>query len=69
MSFTARTPARTLAAGAAVTMTTALLAGPATSPAVADPRNTTKTPVAVGYGGAVSSVDPVATAVGLEVLR
>src|SRR5690606_14612946 len=28
-----------------------------------------KTPVAVGYGGAVSSVDPDATAAGIEILR
>lgn len=28
-----------------------------------------KTPVAVGHGGAVSTVDPVATAAGLEILR
>ena len=28
-----------------------------------------KTPTAIGYGGAVSSVDPTATAVGIEVLR
>jgi gamma-glutamyltranspeptidase/glutathione hydrolase len=30
---------------------------------------TTKTPVAVGYGGAVASVDPDASAAGIEILR
>ncbi|MEV8592961.1 gamma-glutamyltransferase [Streptomyces sp. NPDC052012] len=32
-------------------------------------RRTPKTPVAVGYGGAVSSVDPDASAAGIEILR
>ncbi|HEX2176551.1 MAG TPA: gamma-glutamyltransferase [Nocardioidaceae bacterium] len=41
----------------------------AMSPASADPRATQKNPVAVGTGGAVSSVDPEATRIGLEVLR
>jgi len=66
---TSRTTTRTVAAGAATVMTGALLVGTTTPPAAADPRNTTKNPTAVGYGGAVSSVDPEATAVGLEVLR
>ncbi|MDQ4084416.1 MAG: gamma-glutamyltransferase [Actinomycetota bacterium] len=35
----------------------------------ADPYSTEKQPVAVGTGGAVSSVDPEATRVGIEVLR
>lgn len=33
------------------------------------PRTPAKTPVATGYGGAVASVDPDATAAGIEVLR
>ncbi|MGH3654107.1 gamma-glutamyltransferase [Glutamicibacter sp.] len=38
-------------------------------PASAEPRHTQKDPTAVGTGGAVSSVDPEATAAGIEVLR
>jgi len=38
-------------------------------PASADPRHTEKNPTATGTGGAVSSVDPEASAAGLEVLR
>ncbi|UTT40035.1 gamma-glutamyltransferase [Glutamicibacter mishrai] len=38
-------------------------------PANADPRQTEKTPTATGTGGAVSSVDPEASAAGIEVLR
>ena len=38
-------------------------------PASADPRQTEKTPTATGTGGAVSSVDPEASAAGIEVLR
>lgn len=37
--------------------------------AVATPSSPTKSPSAIGYGGAVSTVDPYATAIGLEVLR
>ena len=44
-----------------------LLTGPA--PAQAAPKVPDKTATAVGYGGAVSTVDPTATAVGIEVLR
>lgn len=40
-----------------------------TLPASADPRATDKTPTAKGSGGAVSSVDPEATAAGIEILR
>ena len=39
------------------------------APAQADPRATVKNPTAVGSGGAVTSVDPEATRVGLDVLR
>jgi gamma-glutamyltranspeptidase / glutathione hydrolase len=53
---------------------TAGLLAPTTSPAEARPTArpgfiTEKVPTAVGYGGAVSSVDPEATAAGLRVLR
>jgi len=39
------------------------------APAQADPRAVAKTPTAVGSGGAVATVDPEATRVGLDVLR
>lgn len=39
------------------------------SPAYADPRETEKTATASGYGGAVSTVDPEASAAAIEVLR
>ncbi|MDP9417651.1 MAG: gamma-glutamyltransferase [Actinomycetota bacterium] len=39
------------------------------APATSAPRAVDKDPVAVGYGGAVSTVDPEATRVGLRVLR
>lgn len=56
---------------AAVTAVLALsvTGGAVTSPAFADPRATDKTPVATGYGGAVSTVDPEASAAAIEVLR
>jgi gamma-glutamyltranspeptidase/glutathione hydrolase len=56
---------------AAVTVALALIltGGAATSPAFADPRHTDKTPIATGYGGAVSTVDPDASAAAIEVLR
>ncbi|MFG3301842.1 gamma-glutamyltransferase [Micromonospora chersina] len=57
--------------GALVTATIALatlVAGTAV-PAQAKPSAPPKEPVAVGYGGAVSTVDATATAVGLQVLR
>ncbi len=41
----------------------------AISPASADPRQTDKNPTATGYGGAVSTVDPDASAAAIEVLR
>src|SRR5213595_1099944 len=43
--------------------------GAVISPAFADPRGTDKTPTATGYGGAVSTVDPEASAAAIEVLR
>ncbi|HEX5994360.1 MAG TPA: gamma-glutamyltransferase, partial [Jiangellales bacterium] len=60
-------PARLVAViGSGVLITT--LVG-TISPAVGAPRSTEKVPVAVGTGGAVATVDPEATRVGLEVLR
>ncbi len=43
--------------------------GAVASPAFADPRETEKTATATGYGGAVSTVDPEASAAAIEVLR
>jgi gamma-glutamyltranspeptidase/glutathione hydrolase len=56
----------TLAAVAALALTS-LTAAPAQG--AAPPREPAKRPVATGFGGAVSTVDPTATAVGLDVLR
>lgn len=52
-------------AAVALGVSSAAIAGPVS----ADPRQNTKTPTAVGYGGAVSTVDPEASAAALEVLR
>jgi gamma-glutamyltranspeptidase / glutathione hydrolase len=52
---------------AAVVLTTAT-AGSA-APAQADRLEPPKEPVAIGFGGAISTVDPTATAVGLRVLQ
>ncbi|MBT2522135.1 gamma-glutamyltransferase [Arthrobacter sp. ISL-28] len=54
-----------LTAALAMTVTS----GAAISPAYADPRETEKTATATGYGGAVSTVDPEASAAAIEVLR
>lgn len=43
--------------------------GAVASPAFADPRETEKSATATGYGGAVSTVDPEASAAAIEVLR
>lgn len=43
--------------------------GAVASPAFADPRQTEKNATAIGYGGAVSTVDPEASAAAIEVLR
>ncbi|MGP3982225.1 gamma-glutamyltransferase [Streptomyces sp. KR80] len=56
-----------LAAGVAVVSVAA--AAPPAPPGGGEARTPVKSPVAVGYGGAVSSVDPDATAAGIEVLR
>ncbi|MDR6416098.1 gamma-glutamyltransferase family protein [Pseudarthrobacter sulfonivorans] len=56
---------------AAVTAVLALsvTAGAVSTPAFADSRKDDKTPTAIGYGGAVSTVDPDASAAAIEVLR
>jgi gamma-glutamyltranspeptidase/glutathione hydrolase len=54
---------------ALVTTATLTLTLVVTTPASAHLRDIPKTPTATGYGGAVSTVDPTATAVGLDVLR
>jgi gamma-glutamyltranspeptidase/glutathione hydrolase len=46
-----------------------ITSGAVVSPASADPRETEKTATATGYGGAVSTVDPEASAAAIEVLR
>ncbi|WP_179202259.1 gamma-glutamyltransferase, partial [Streptomyces caniscabiei] len=61
-----RPVARKLAVLAATSAVVSVGAAPPTSAATDTPA---KAPVAVGYGGAVSSVDPDASAVGIEVLR
>lgn len=58
---------RLAAVTAALAMT--MTSGTAISPAFADPRETEKTATATGYGGAVSTVDPEASAAAIEVLR
>ncbi|MFD7924249.1 gamma-glutamyltransferase [Streptomyces sp. NPDC059740] len=59
---------RPLVAGVTLALAGTLLAGPAAAQDRPAPRPA-KTPVAVGYGGAVASVDADASAAGLEVLR
>ncbi|HET7328701.1 MAG TPA: gamma-glutamyltransferase [Nocardioidaceae bacterium] len=61
--------ARLTAGAAAVCLTATALTIAAPPDADARPRETEKNAVAVGTGGAVSSVDPEATAIGVEVLR
>lgn len=60
---------RTLAAASAAVLCAGLTTAVAAAPAQADPRSTEKIPTSVGYGGAVSTVDPEATAAGLRVLK
>lgn len=59
---------RRLAAVTAV-LAMSVTSGAIGSPAFADPRETEKTATATGYGGAVSTVDPEASAAAIEVLR
>jgi len=58
---------------AAAVLAAALVTGSAAvgpvAPSVAAPRESDTVPTAVGYGGAISTVDPEASRVGLEVLR
>jgi gamma-glutamyltranspeptidase/glutathione hydrolase len=55
-------------AALAMSMTTGAMAGPATADSGQD-SDTKKTPVATGYGGAVSTVDVDASAAAIKVLR
>lgn len=55
----------TMTAVLALSVTSGALA----NPAFAEPRQTEKTATATGYGGAVSTVDPEASAAAIEVLR
>ncbi|GAB3262736.1 gamma-glutamyltransferase family protein [Arthrobacter pigmenti] len=64
---TGRRAAAGVAAGAILVAGT--VAGLGTNAAQADPRYPDKTPTSVGYGGAVTSVDPEASKVGLKVLK
>lgn len=67
-----RRSARVIAGAAATVLaaTTAVVGViTATGTATAAPRDEDKVPTAVGYGGAISTVDPEASRVGLEVLR
>ncbi|MFB7509264.1 gamma-glutamyltransferase [Streptomyces broussonetiae] len=54
---------------AALAVTAALVSVGAAAPPAATGSTPAKVPVAVGYGGAVASVDADATAAGIEVLR
>ena len=63
-------PARVAVSGAAATCLALGTVSLTSAPSVgADPTTPTKHPVAIGTGGAVTSVDPDATRIGLEVLR
>ena len=68
-----RTPYRPLAALLGLTLAAGLTAttgqtSAGAAPVAADP-SPPKTPTSIGYGGAVSSVDPYASKVGLDVLK
>lgn len=54
---------------AGATVVAVAVVGVGVGAAQADPRYPEKTPTSVGYGGAVSSVDPEASKVGLDVLK
>ena len=66
-------PARTTAAGAALAVAAALLATTAPAQSRSGPtsqqRHTDKVPTRIGYGGAVSTVDPEASHAALDVLK
>jgi gamma-glutamyltranspeptidase/glutathione hydrolase len=63
------TPRRVLAATLAAGLGLTGAALGVTAPAQADPRYNEKIPTSSGFGGAVSSVDPEASKIGLRVLR
>jgi gamma-glutamyltranspeptidase/glutathione hydrolase len=58
-----------VAAALLVPAATAATSAPTVAPSAADPRPTAKDPTAVGKGGAISTVDPEASAAGLRVLK
>ncbi len=64
-------PAKVAAPGAALALTAALLvtATHAQGHPAGHHRHTEKVPTSIGYGGAVTSVDPEASAAGLQVLK
>lgn len=62
-------PRRALAGVAAAALGVVGAAMGVTAPAEADQSYTEKVPTSVGYGGAVASVDPEASKIGLEVLK
>ncbi|CAN5239010.1 gamma-glutamyltransferase [soil metagenome] len=64
-----RTPASTLAAVTALCVAGAGALAAGSAQAADDPFYTTKIPTSVGYGGAVTSVDPEASKVGIKVLK
>ena len=67
--MTHSSPRRALAVVAATALGLTGAALGVTAPAEAEQRYTEKVPTSVGYGGAVASVDPEATKIGLEVLE
>ncbi len=60
---------RSIRAAAVVAAGATALAGALVGTAQADPRYSTKTPTSKGFGGAVTSVDPEASRIGIEVLK
>ncbi|MFC8597085.1 gamma-glutamyltransferase [Isoptericola sp. NPDC057191] len=64
-----RTRAAAVLTAAALAASTAVVGTLGATSAGAHPRDDVKVPTAVGYGGAISTVDPEASRIGLEVLR
>ena len=62
-------PMRRKFAAATAVLALSVSSAAVASPAFADPRQTEKNPTATGYGGAVSTVDPEASAAAIEVLK
>ena len=54
---------------AALVVATPTVAAPTSAPSAAEPRPTAKKATAIGTGGAVTTVDPEASAAGLKVLK